>query len=57
MGFNEASLLVKVTLVMLGVGLLLDLIGFASDYWSSYDGGFFVIHNGLWGGSGRGPCK
>lgn len=48
MGFNEASLLLKVGLVLMGLGLLLDLIGFVSDYWSAADTVYGTAHNGLW---------
>ena len=58
MGFNEASLMLKISLVMVGLGMLFHLIGFASEYWTSYDVGFYTSHYGLWSfGSGKKASK
>jgi hypothetical protein len=48
MGFNEKTALIKVTFILSVVGLLLDLIGFVTEYWSKYG----YSHSGLWSYSG-----
>ncbi|XP_060555718.1 uncharacterized protein LOC132716451 isoform X7 [Ruditapes philippinarum] len=48
MGFNEKPVLIKVTFILSIVGLLLDLIGFVTEYWSKYG----YSHSGLWSYSG-----
>ena len=44
MGFGEKPLFIKVSFIMVIVGLFLDLIGFATAYWTKYG----RYHAGLW---------
>ena len=61
MAFGEASLFVKLFLILGAVGLLLDLIGFATSYWTAYETLLGTAHYGLWKGGYaellNPPCK
>jgi hypothetical protein len=52
-GLSSATILVKVALVVVIVGFLFNLIGFATPYWTvidlpSFAGIDFSVHQGLW---------
>ncbi|KAJ8322217.1 hypothetical protein KUTeg_000688 [Tegillarca granosa] len=44
-GFGSAPTLVKVFFILLIVGILFHIVGFATPYWSDDD---YYSHNGLW---------
>jgi len=48
MGFNEATLFVKVSVILLPIAFLLDLIGIATSYWVSWPAYGYNYHSGLW---------
>ncbi|KAK3087051.1 hypothetical protein FSP39_001003 [Pinctada imbricata] len=48
MGFGDISLLVKISFIAIIVGFIVNLIGFASPYWTSYSIVAGRYHAGLW---------
>ncbi|XP_045181190.1 uncharacterized protein LOC123540326 isoform X4 [Mercenaria mercenaria] len=53
MALDSAPILLKVALVLLSIGFIIDIIGFATPYWQAYDGRDIFGHHsevnsGLW---------
>ncbi|KAK3582730.1 hypothetical protein CHS0354_039772 [Potamilus streckersoni] len=50
MGFRDTSLLCKIVLILLGLCLIIELIGFAIPFWYAISGPDVIVYTGLWMG-------